>query len=278
VLFNYLRLLYSDNGVLTDRSLDNQDETINITLSMVVNEDYIYIGKLYPFNNFFIKSTVANDVASIMTVQYWDGKIWQSAIDLLDGTSVGGVSLAQSGIVQFVPQKDTHWQRLLSTKENNAPTELNTKEIYNLYWIRIKFSASLKATTSINTISYAFTRSQRLDNIDYAINAYKTSFGVTTWDDQILTGSLHVVSDLKSRGLVLDSGQILMFDDVELPTCYKTLQIIFQSLGPSYVDKRDYYESKYKETISSNSYTFDQNDNAKVEIAELNTNTARLVR
>jgi hypothetical protein len=281
MLYQYLRLFYSDNGTLSDKSLDNQDEDTTIPFTEnIATEDYLYIAKYYPFNNFFVKVSSANAVSSTLAIQYYDGTTWRDAVDILDGTASGGKTLARSGVVQFSPNRNYNWNKVEDTTNNNAPDELSGVTIYNCYWLRIRWSANLTSTTALDTVSYSFSRSQRLNNLDISINDYLTSFSATktNWDDEVMTASLHVVSDMKSRGIIVDHGQVLRFDDVSLATEYKALALIFNSLGKSYVEKVVYYEAKYKETTNAGVFTIDKNNNAQVDTSEINSKHTTLVR
>lgn len=281
MLHNYVRVFLNDNGSFTDYSLLNSDESSTLAIPLVATEDYIYIGKYYPFNNFFLDVDTVNDQAATLTVDVWDGTQWRSSVDVLDGTSSGGVSLAKSGVVEFSIDKDYSWNRVFDSSDTNAPDEMQGEfTIYNLYWIRLKWSADLAATTELNTIAYAFTSSQQLDNIYNQINQYLTSFGSgkTDWNDEIVTASLHVVKTLKKNRLIVNEGQIIKLDDVSLATDYKTLELIFNSLGPSYAEERDRVSHTFSELISMPGFTFDRNNDAAVDTFELNSSYGRLKR
>lgn len=277
MLHKWLRIIKSVSGTLTDLSIENQDEAININIA---DANYILIGKHYPTNNFFFMNSVANNVVSTINIKYWDGTDWRDTVDVLDGTSTAGATLAKSGVIQFAPQEKYNWAIVGNTINRGAPSELATKEITNLYWLKITFSAPLLSTSRINRITYAFTQSQEVSNLDVSVNDYLTSFGTgkTDWNKEIITASLHVVKDLQAKGLIVNEGEILRFDDVSLPAAYMTLRLIYSSLGASYVEKRDYYERLYKETISINRFSFDTNENGRLDRGEVNTRTSVLVR
>jgi hypothetical protein len=54
MLKNYIRVLYSDNGTISDMSLD-LSEGNGASFPVVAAEDYFYIGQYFPFNNFSLK-------------------------------------------------------------------------------------------------------------------------------------------------------------------------------------------------------------------------------
>lgn len=281
MLFQYLRVIYSDNGVLTDVSLRNQDETNSLVIPMVTGEDYIYLGQHFPFNNFFIQKSVVNAVAGTMQIDYWDSTAWRSAVDILDGTSSNsGVPLSKSGIVQFSPNPSYRWQITSDTTNGQFPSELSTLNIYNMYWLRIKFTATLTLTTAIKRITYAFTLSQQIDNYDAKINQYWDSFasGKTSWDDEIVTASYLVVRDLKSQGLIQECGDILRLDDVSIPTDWKTLELIYRSLGGDYKDKLKEASDQYMQSLALGRFSLDVDKNAFLSKSEISSPVRGLSR
>jgi hypothetical protein len=277
MLHNWVRVFKSVSGTLTDISLANQKEDV---LMNIAEADFILIGKQYPTNNFFFANSVVNDVASNMVIEYWGSNKWYQMVDVLDDTSDGSKTLSKSGVVQFTPQEKFNWGIVSNTTQTNAPSELSGIEITNLYWLKISFSAALKSTSRINRITYLFTDSQTLKNIDVSINDYLASFGTgkTDWTNEIIVGSLHVVKDLQSRGLIVNEGEVLRFDDVSLPTAYMTLSLIYSNLGTSYKENRDYYAEMYRKTISISRFSFDTNSNARLERNEISTRTGVLAR
>ena len=279
MLYQWIRLFNSDNGVITDESLANQDESSTVTWNLTTAEDYKYIAKYAPFNNFYLKVNTANDVASVMKIEYWDGQYWREAVDILDGTSSGGVSIAKSGIVQFSPDIDFGWNRISDTTDSNSPTDLQTLHIYNNYWLRISFNDTLKATTKTDRFGYAFTTSQQLKNIDVQINSYLEAFatGKTNWENEILTSSLHVAKDLEIKGFITEEGQVLRLSDVSLATDYKTLSLIYAALGPNQDKKRDYWHSQYEKYLSGRK-TLDNNSSGFVDRQEISSTMGNLVR
>lgn len=282
MLHQWIRLIYSDNGTLIDRSLDNQDEVITVPMQMVATEDYLYIGQHFPFNNFFVQIDTANSNASVLSVQYWTGKqnSWRTAVDVLDGTSSSGATLAKSGVVQFSPDEDYTWYRVDDTNEQAAEFLLNATKIYNMYWLRLKVSANLSAGTDLKRLAYAFTRTQQINNLDVSIDEFLTSFGATktNWDDEIVTASIQVVNDLRRKNLIRHQGEILRFDDVSMATDYRVLALIYSNLGPAYRDKKFDAMAEYEKMISLSNFSFDQSEDARLSRDEIASRGIKLVR
>jgi hypothetical protein len=282
MLYNYMRLIRGDNGALTDVSLENQDETRNITLDLVTGEDYIYVAQHFPFNNLFFQVSSPNAVASTMSVEYWSGpgNGWKSFQDVLDDTKRSGASLATSGVIQFTPDPMYNWQAVGDSQGQDFPTGLTTLKIYNVYWLRISFNATLTNTTAIKRLSYAFTRSQQLDNLDVEINRFLTSFSAskTNWDDEIVTASQQVVDDLMRAGLIVSRGQVLRFDDVSMAASWKTLMLIYRNCGPAFRDKLLDAEKEYGKLLNLRRFSFDKNQDGFVDKKEISNTVARLTR
>lgn len=282
MLFQWIRIIKSISSVLTDVSLDNQNESGGFVVN-ASETDYLYIGKYYPFNNFYSKVSVPNDETSSLSIQYWagEGNGWKDAVDVIDATSVSGKTLSQSGLIQFSPHRLYSWGKIYDTSETSGtPTELQSLTIYNLYWLRLKFSAVLKDTTEIKKICYAFTQSQQLNNLDNLINNYLTSFqiGKTSWEDEIITASEYVINDMRSKGIIKNEGQILRINDVSIPTDWRTLAIIYYSLGPSF--EKQYIEAlrMYEKTLNIERMSIDENEDGYLDDGEKDNHIRRLIR
>lgn len=67
---------------------------------------FMYIGSIMPLDGFKFYMETANANTSAMSVDYWDGTSWTAVTGLSDGTAVGGISLAQDGVVSFTSTED----------------------------------------------------------------------------------------------------------------------------------------------------------------------------
>ena len=278
MLTQWIRLL-TKQASLIDRSLASQDETgfaANFTTT-----DYLYIGQHYAFNNFFVEMTTPNVVPSVLSIEYWDGRQWRAAVDILDGSSLAGATLGKTGVVQFSPDTQYSWTRVNDTSEEDATFGLETVNIYNMFWLRLKVSVNLTAGTNIEHLSYAFTNDRMLKSIDPEIDQYLTAWGgvgKTNWIEQIRLGSQHVIIDLKARSMVLSNAQILRFDDVSLAAAYRTLLQIYAPFGEGFKDKRAFAQAQYTAAMDVKNFSFDRNNDAELSLPELNQTTGKLVR
>ena len=190
------RFIFSDNGTLIDYSTQVENyHADTATINYTLGEDYIYIGSELPFNSLFFDVSTANAVSSSMSIEYWTSSTWESMVDVLDETLVSGASLGKSGHVTWTPDKQEIWQKEDTVKSNGTEeiTGLGDVTVYDLYWIRISFSASLDVATALNWIGPIFCSSADVDR-EYRLlskSAFKTSYeaGKTDWEREIILAS-----------------------------------------------------------------------------------------
>lgn len=284
MLYQWIRLLKANAaGDITDISLRNQEETTSEIVDVQpTGSSYWYMAQHFPFNNFFFYLDQPNSVATNLEIQYWGGKgiEWVDAVDILDGSVTNGVPLSKSGVVQFSPNTRNTWNIVADTENEPQPSGLSTVNIFNVYWIRFRYADALTGTTSLKRLSYAFTQSQQLDNLDTNINQYLTSFGAgkTDWNDEIMTASIQLVTDFKRRGLIVGPGEILRFDDVSMPCDLKTLILIYQNLGPAFRQKLLDAMSDYDRASSLARFTFDKGKDGFVDRQDIANTVAKLQR
>lgn len=264
------RIIWSDNGTLIDISTElNEILTGTKVLPIVAAEDALYIGSDLPFNHRYMHVSVANDVVSAMTVALWSGSVWNNAVDIMDGTTSGGATLAQSGVLSWVPERTKPWNRDLSTENITA---LSTLKIYDLYWARIRFSVSLKATTALTFMGNRFSADTDLfaQYPDLNNSDYMTSFasGKTSWNDQALTAAEYVIQDLKEMNVIRSQSQILDWVIFRNASVHKTAEIIYRSFGKDYLDNVKLAQAAYKASLKLGIYNVDTNANAALDESE----------
>lgn len=260
LMSQWIRLVFDDNGTYTDRSIDNADNTTTNVYAIVAAQDSLLIGQSFPFNNFLVDLSVVNTETSSLSIQYWGSNAWQDAVDVLDGTSLSGATFGRSGVVQFSPDRDTAWTLVEDTSNSFEPTELQGFEIYNMYWIKLSFSADLTVTTALRNISYAFTSDDILESLDPEVDRYLSSWetGKTTWLEQIKVASQMVVYDLKARGVVYNNGQIIKIEDFAMITAFRTLMNIYGILGSSHADRLVWASESYSKLMNQKNFSVDQ--------------------
>jgi hypothetical protein len=274
------RVIHSDNGTLLDLSQSLRDfyaETA--ALPIVAAQDYLYLGSEFPFNHRYINIDTANDQASAMTVHIWDGTEWKQCVDVFDGTKVDGKTLAQSGIVSWWPDKDDAWQRDDTNYSSQTITGLSAATIYDLYWVRISFSANLNASTSLKYIGQKFSN---LDDLrgEYpdlvrpdVMQSFET--GKTDWVEQEIRAAELIGEDLKARGVIFSKDQILSYEEFKSASIHKVAEIIY---SPFNEEKRVICHGKFKAAMNKKIFKIDENGNGKLDPVEKVQNQGWLSR
>ena len=96
--------------------------------------------------------------------------------------------------------------------------------------------------------------------------AFKT--GKTNWIPEILTASKMLVTEFKKAGVVLGPQQVVRLDDFWLPATYKTLWLIYSSLGPAYVETATALAHQFHKTMNVDHITVDSNKNGQPDAGE----------
>lgn len=265
-----MRVVYGDNGVLTDLTRNLADyKSLNATFSYVTGQDYIYIGSDLPFNHFYIKmGSTVNAVAATMNIELWDGDEWIDVVEINDET--GG--LFASGYVDFVPDKDENWNQESTNHKGEQVTGLTSLVIYDQYWIRISFNATMTASTIVSWIGHKFSDDTDLYSEYPVLNSttLKTAFeaGKTTWEEQHVRAADLLIKDLKSKAVIVSADQILKREDYRMAALCKTAQIIFQSMGDDYADDVIAAKNEYGARLDLSIHQVDQNADGRLDPKE----------
>ena len=108
------------------------------SLDTAANGDWLVVGDVTPFAGVAVDMDAnVNGNAATLTVQYWNGSAWTAVSGLSDGTSAGGVTLAQDGDVTF--DEPTSWQAC-------------TISGVRAFWLRLSVSAQLGSPTYIDEV------------------------------------------------------------------------------------------------------------------------------
>jgi len=136
---------YDDCMMLTT---DNSSSTVLdiSSLDTLANGDGFFLSSYIPAgytyeDSFDFKIVAGNSSPSVLSAHFWNGSTWV-AMNIVDGTSVGGCTMAKSGAV-YLPGTRTSWATI-----NLGGT---TKK-----WIRFTVSAALDAATTIGEIRSSF--------------------------------------------------------------------------------------------------------------------------
>ena len=270
------RFIYSNNSVL-----QNYTEEINnyhvgeTTVTFVAAEDAFYIGSNLPFNHvYFLMGSTVNAETASMTVSLWDGAEWEPVAELIDNTSSSGATLAQSGFIEFVPDKNEGWSYddTVTTDGNEEVTGLGDVTIYDKYWLKITSSADLTADLNIKWIGQIFSDDDDLGSEypELLLSDMLTAIeaGKTDYQEQSVRAAGIIIKDLKRKNVIYDKNQILERDSLMLASVSKTAELIYAMLGDDYNDNKLAVKKEYSERLSSAFPIIDTNNNARTDMQE----------
>lgn len=254
------KVLFSDNGVLEDISVKMSDYNQgNQSLTIKASEDYLYIGAYYPFNSKFFKMKTVATVASVPSIEYWTGSNgWKSAVEVIDETS----GFKNNGFVSLVPNRDNGWTR----DDTSMISELKTKVIYDLFWLRIKFSVD--TVIDLEWIGEIFSNDYDLGGEfpdllrAQTLDSFKT--GKTDWEEQHIIAARVIVDDLKAKKIINFKEQILDRKELTLASVQKCAAIIYSSFGDDYADQRKDAELEYQKRLKKDIFNIDTEESAIV--------------
>lgn len=266
------RVIYKDNSALVDISHEVGDIfSHNFVFSFVAAEDYIFIGSDLPFNQRYFEVVSNNNQSATASVAIWDGSTWNNAVDVVDMTRNGqSYPFTDSGILKWNTDRNKSWAREESTE--NIP-QLSTLKIYDLYWVRIGFSANLKNNLSISYIGYRFADGNLLgaiypDLVRSSVMTAHTS-GKTNWNQQLIIASEAVISDLRKNRVISSGSQIWTGEMFQMATVYKCAEIIYGAFGESKDEQRQLAADAYKEEMNQIVFNNqDLNGDGYLDVAE----------
>jgi hypothetical protein len=79
-----------------------------------------------------------------------------------------------------------------------------------------------------------------------------------------------MMTDLKQADIAMGPGQVIRIDDFWLPATYKTLWLIYNNLGPSYLETANGFAHQYHKTFAPNNLVIDQDANGTIDSTEIN--------
>lgn len=273
------RIIFSDNGTLSDFSVElDKYKSGTKVMPFVAADDYLFIGSRLPFNHFYFKLSVLNILPSSMSIDYWSTNGWNSMVELTDETA----GLTASGYVTFTPDEEAPWTMANTNGSGQTITGLETVTIYNMFWLRISFSADLSLTTALQWIGNIFSNDDDLyaEFPDFSKADNLTSFqsGKTDWQEQAVVAANVIIQDLIDDRIIDDGSQILIKEDFRLPSVAKVAEIIFRAFGDDYIDDRKEVREEYKQRMKKRVPRIDKNKNGKEEVFERSSTSGWLSR
>jgi hypothetical protein len=280
------RFIFSDNGTLKDKTINLEKyHSDSEVIDYVTSNDAIYIGSELPFNSLFFDVAVSNTTSGNISIKYWDATTWRSMVETFDETEVGGIPFSTSGHITWVPDRNYLWAQSNTTYPSGTEqiTGLGNITIYDLYWIKIEYDATLDNTLELNWIGPKFCHDNDLTG-EYTLfsnSTFKSNYltGKTDWENEIIIASRIMIEDIINKGVISGAGQLLKRRKLRDACVSKTAQLIFKNLGDDYKDDAERAWKEYKDRLSMSNYGADLNNNATFDTSvELGVKTGVLFR
>jgi hypothetical protein len=140
--------------------------------------DCLFVMTKVPCNKLTFDMESLNDVASVMSVYYWNGAAWTAVSGLSDGTDVGGDTLKQDGTVSWT----------------KGPADEQDKHQYGFsgFWYQFRFTVALTDPTSINSVTFDDSGPQSLQNVWDGLDQYAVEVQVLTAGEYYTYGAVAV--------------------------------------------------------------------------------------
>lgn len=119
------------------------------SLDTFANGDALYIGSHLPILGVAVDVDAANGTASVLSGDYWDGDSWE-ALSITDGSTSGGATFAQDGNITWTLPAD--WAPSKLRDAVATCTDAVPQSRVPLYWLRLKVSAALDSSTTLNSL------------------------------------------------------------------------------------------------------------------------------
>ncbi len=277
------RALYSASGALTDLTpqlLDYYGNDFDLTYTAAT--DSIFIGSKYPFTRkyFKVSADVPNVLPANIQIQYWDGTAWRDSVEIIDETVLVDVPLDHDGYVSFTPDKQYQWKRD-DTVSNGTEriTGLGTLTIYDLYWVKITYSADIATTLTWSGDIFCTESDLYSEYPDMSRSAVLTAFlsGKTTWEEQRVVASELVAADLKQAGVTPSSNLVLSADQLRRATVSKTAALAFGALE-GFQDTAKKADLEYAKRMSPRYFDIDTNEDGQDDPEERQVKISRMTR
>lgn len=265
------RVIFNDNGTTKDLSAVLNDIQSGASLfDLVAADDALYIGSDLPFNHRYFEFTAPNQNNSTITVETWNGSEWVEVVDLLDETKDGQVSFAKNGIVSWVPDRDESWQKVADTFD--TVDGLDDLKIYDLYWVKVSFSANLTTTMGLKYCGHKFSRDEDLGGkyaelvTQNALDSFADD--KTSWDEQHILAAEDIVRDLRKKRVIWNRNQVVDWQTFTDASVHKVAYIAFSAFGDAFIEKRDEAKRNYDQSMAGLNFDVDLNENAVLDEEE----------
>lgn len=268
-MLSHQRIIFSDNGTLTDVTNDLASFANGQTASIPVTaaEDAIYIGSEMPFNHRWFEFGTISGGSRSLTVQIWDGTSFNNAVDVLDGTQ----GFTQSGMLEWATDRLKTWAWEETTE---SVTGLTSLKIYHLFWAKITWSDDLSGGPALAHIGHKFSNDYDLGS-EYPTlleSDVMTGFeaGKTDWDEQHFLAAERVIDYIRAkRGDRIWTGdQIMSWREFTRASTHAVADIILRGFGRDYEDIRKSARQDFYASFNKSNLHLDYTGDGKLERAE----------
>ena len=252
---------------LTDISVVTNDFRTGQYVFPYVAGQYLYIGSIFPFNNVYVDLSVLNTAAATVSPEiWWDGvNGWTDAVDVIDETE----GLTKSGRIQWNTDVDKGWNSEYLCRD---VVGLETKKIYNMYWMRFSWDVDLDVTTAINYIGQRFSDDIMLQSfypdllLPRVMDAFKT--GKTNWNEQHYMAAVEIIRDLKKRAIIRSQHQLLDYSLFTDAACHMVAELAYRAFGQPYFEHVRQAREKYTSASNLKFYNTDINQDGRLDPCE----------
>lgn len=260
-MFQDQRVIYQTQ----DLSKDVNDFRSGSSTVAYTTGQYIYIGSIMPFNNLWFELDTANSNTATVSIQIWYGNEWQNAVDIIDETN----GLNNTGRLSWNTDRLKSWD---IEQDSDDVDGLETKEIYDKFWLRLSWNANFSASTSISYIGQKFSDDQQLYSFypDFNKNNVLEGFatGKTSWDEQHFMAAEFIVADLKNRGIIRSRSQLMDYSIFNRASCRRVAVLIYTAFGSGYLDQLEKAEKDYMRAMDLNLFQVDKSGDGSLQPTE----------
>jgi hypothetical protein len=147
----------SVGGVLTDYTDEASETTAGDVILDLNTTDYLFVGSVKPINGIYFDMDVANTHGTdTVSIAYWSGKAWSGEATVAADAWGGTVTDGTRSVTLFDQDGSITWTQIpgnwmADAAENVTGLSTSTPATVTtdaLYWIRMKASAAVDATTA----------------------------------------------------------------------------------------------------------------------------------
>lgn len=281
------RVIWSDNGTLKNLSLIcNNHISGTQVLPIVGAQDYIYLGSDAPFNHRWLEVVTPNTESLSLSVEYWDGKNWVACVEVIDETvdTNGAKSFNKSGFITWVPDRKKSGWSADDTNDgsSNVITGLSTVTIYDLFWVRLKFTGTATVTTEISFLGHKFSNDEDLYSLypEFETTEAKVRFkdALTTWDSLHFEAAKQIIRELKSDRVINSGNQVLEVEVFKLPSIHKVAELIFSAYGTDWEKDKQQALIEFKKAMKVDLFNVDLDQDGRLSPIEAKARAGLLFR